>query len=79
MPAVVSGGSCIGFYPFLLKPGGELLVYANQLSWTPKGDKAYFTNACAGTKLLSTATSDLLILKKLSSKRKRPVGTARSH
>jgi len=62
MPAVVEGGSCIGFYPSVLKRGNKLLVYAGLVAWTPKGDKAYFTHACARTQLLKDAKEDLAVL-----------------
>ena len=63
MPAVVVGGSCLGFYSFLLKPGNELLVYAKAVAWTPNGDKAYFTDACSRTQLRSQAKGDLAFLR----------------
>lgn len=75
MPAVVVGGSCLGFYSFLLKPGNELLVYARRTAWTPTGDKAYFTNACAGTKLLRNARADRTVLQRISGTAKRNGGS----
>ncbi|MCX6620041.1 MAG: hypothetical protein NTY38_02975 [Acidobacteria bacterium] len=70
MPAVTVGGSCLGFYSFLLKPGSELLVYAKPLVWTPKGEKAFFTDACARTRLLKSAQEDLSILEAICEKTK---------
>ncbi len=66
MPAVVVGSSCLGFYSFLLKPGNLLLVYARRVAWTPKGEKGYFTDACARTQNLKDARVDLEGLKALS-------------
>jgi hypothetical protein len=65
MPAVPSGSGCLGFYSNHLKKGSELLVYASLDSWTPTGEKAYFTNACARTSLLKDAKQDLSTLSKI--------------
>jgi len=66
MPAVVVGGSCLGFYSFLLKPGNELLVYAKAVAWTPGGEKAYFTDACRRTQQRNHAAADLAFLRKVA-------------
>jgi hypothetical protein len=66
MPAIVEGGSCLGFYPSLLRPNNEILVYARRVAWTPKGEKGYLTDACARTQLLQNAREDLAILPAIS-------------
>jgi hypothetical protein len=68
MPAVVESSNCTGFYSHLLKQGNDLLVYAALVTWTPKGEKGYFTHQCARTKLLRKSNEDLAILPTIAEK-----------
>ena len=62
MPAVAQSSACLGFDSRQLKAGNQLLVYAWPISWTPTGERGYFTGACARTGLLKDAKDDVTAL-----------------